>query len=278
MFVIDASRDHDLVYADMTSCVRKLPRSRGPQIPPRAVLLAPRGVGVREHASRLAVRLGAVFIDGTQLMKTFGSPRWSSASRPSDLNVPAPRLSVVREMVRKRRSRMRSKSTTMEMKNAEACVLEDPLGAIGLRLRQPDCVKHGWVLCNYPGTSEQARLLSADPSLTPLRIVVLSASCETCVSRLRQRQTDCVTGTVWTTRPKSEIIRKRLRRDPMDLPAAVTQQHADYLTALSGILAKLGAGDKVATINADRVPEAVFLDVADFVERPLPLPERGEET
>merc|ERR1711879_882201 len=145
----------------------------------------------------------------------------------------------------------------MGMPSLSTQVAEDKLGAAGVRLRQPDCLKQGWVACGFPTTVEDARLLMEEPHLAPNRIVVLDASVETCVQRLRLRMTDSATGKVWTTRPRSDAVRKRLMRNPKDQPAAVETQYAQYSNNLSSVLEFVKATGRCAQIPADDALESV---------------------
>lgn len=66
---IDTQPGEEYVWAEMVRLVRRLPRSAAPRLAPRVVLLGAPGVDVSEHANRLAVQLGAVFVDGAALSK-----------------------------------------------------------------------------------------------------------------------------------------------------------------------------------------------------------------
>jgi adenylate kinase len=249
--VIDASLPPNTVYAQMEQSVRMLPRSKGPGRPPRVLMLGPRGTSVREHASRLAVRLGAVFINGGSLMsymnETSSSSQVSSASMTTSIDVP----------------------------HVQGAAADDPLGILGLRLRQKDCQVQGYVLCGFDAFDALAQTLASDVHLCPTRIVALQASAEVCIERLRYLAVDSVTGKIWTSEPSSEVIRTRLQRDPADAPAAVQANHAAYAAKLQVILGALssdGNKGKYAEIQADGDVEDVFSAVVDFVERPLPLP------
>jgi len=228
----DETQWAEVVWAQTEKVLRTLPRSKGPQNPARVVILGPRGVGVREHTALLASRLGAVFVDATQL-------------GPKEMALKMPSLMPLIET--------------------------DRLGAVGVRLRQPDCVKQGWVLCGFPLKPQQAKLLMEDADLAPTRVAVLTASVETCVQRLRLRMTDSATGKVWTTRPRSDAVRKRLQRNPNDQPTAVEGQYAEYSKNLEGILPVVSASGSCAQIPADDPLESVYSEVVEFVERPLPL-------
>jgi len=212
-------------WAAAEKAVRKLPRSKGPKLPPRVILLGPRGIGIREHASRLAARLGAVFLDGEKLADADSHDNKESST------------SAVRE-----------------------------------RLEKLDCTKDGWVLCNFPATTEKARDISKDPSLEPTRVVCLMPSAETCVERLRHRLVDTVTGMMWTTPPRNPNVRKRLVRRTQDQPQAVLAAHTAFCEQIPQILQAFGNDGKCVSIPADESPEKVFHEVVEFVERPLPRP------
>lgn len=256
IITISAETEEEQVFTDMERAVRTLPRSRGPQPPPRVVILGPRGVGVREHASRLATRLGAVFVDGAKIQ---------AQEKPT-------------KQTKSRQSLMASRSmTSMDLPNLPPLAAGDKLGAVGVRLRQPDCVKQGYVMCGFPASKMLAKILHEDSQLIPIRVITLNASADTCVRRLRHVLTDTATGKVWTSLPKKEEIRKRLYRDPEDQPVAVMKAHSEYTKALPEILneLKLDGEAKCFDIPADGPPEVVFNTAVEFVERPLPLPPRN---
>lgn len=256
--VIDAAAEDSAVWAAMESAVRTLPASKGPNPPPRVVLLGPRGVGVREHASRLAIRLGAVFIDAANIEVAAGSQHRRHASPD-------------REQRRRELFAARSK-TSLDLPNVEPRIAEDKLGATGVRLRQPDCSRQGYVMCGFPVQTRRAELLHEDPRLAPTRVIVLDASADTCIRRLRLVLTDPATGKVWTVQPKDEKIRRRLQRRPEDQPAAVAAAHGEFVEAVPSVLEVLGTDGRCTSIPADAAPEVVFRAIAEFAERPLPLP------
>jgi len=237
---IDVALGEDSVWAEMEGAVRILPRSKGPKRPPRVVILGPRGIGVKEHASRLASRLGAVFVDGA-----------------TPLGGEAPHS--------------RTKSTAAGYSAKEEPSIHE---AVVTRLHQPDCAKQGWVLCGFPRTAEEAQCLVADSRLAPTRVVALIAQFDTCMKRLRLNMTDTVTNKVWTSMPSNPEVRKRLKRRDEDQPAAVMSMHQSFTMSLPDILDVLAGEDtdtgKVTRIPADGKPYDVFREVTEFVERPRP--------
>lgn len=251
--------EEDEIWPEIELRVRTLPRSRGPKPPPRVVVLGPRGIGVREHTSRLAARLGAVFVDARELTKE------RQASEALARSSTATTLHTLRTTT----------SMDISVKHLQAKAAQDKLGSVGVRLRNPDCANQGWVLCGFPTSEHLASLLQADSRLAPTRVVVLRASADTCAQRLRHVLTDAVTGKVWTAMPKNDTIRKRLFRHPEDQPAAVREEHAQHIAALGGILQALGNDGRCIEIKADGAPEAVHKVIVEFVERPLPLPPRN---
>lgn len=297
----------EAMWAQMESRVRILPRSNGPAPPPRVLLLGPRGIGIKEHASRLAARLGAVFVDGADfpLDSATGLPtprQPASARTPKSRrgSEPSPRVSQpspgtdglplldaqspgstakapqpgtpLRKSSQKKGSVMQRARTSLQL---EAVV--DPrerLGAIGKRLRDPDCAKQGYVVAGFPTTEGLARSLSDDNRLSPTRVVVLKAAADTCVRRLRNILTDVVTQKVWTSLPRNETIRKRLIRKPEDHPNIVREEHFAHSRDVGAILDILNSSNQCTTIEADGPPEAVHSAIVEFVERPLPLPPR----
>jgi len=248
--VIDAFAPPDFVASEMERTVRMLPRSKGPSGPPRVLVLGPRGSGVREHASRLASRLGSVFVDGERLQSTnAGGGYTGGASSP-------------RRMVT---------SIDLPKEKLENTAAKDALGDVGVRLRQPDCKKHGYVMCGFVQSSDIASVLSEDIYLRPTRVIALRASVSVCLARLRHLTTDKVTGKVWTTRPQDENLRKRLNRSKEDMPDAVQAASEAYDANLPSILRVLGSGGRCMEVQADGDPEDAYVDIVEFVERPLPL-------
>mmetsp|Transcript_52093 Transcript_52093/g.137622 ORF Transcript_52093/g.137622 Transcript_52093/m.137622 type:complete len:481 (-) Transcript_52093:20-1462(-) len=250
--LIDTEKGEDAAWSQIETKIRLLPRSRGPHPPPRVVILGPRGVGTREHASLLAARLGAVFVDGLAPLGKVSGP----AAKERDL---AGLDKTTRSI------------TTMDVPNIKAMVAGDLLGEVGVRLRCSDCTKQGFVLCHYPAGEEMARALANDPRLRPTRVVALTASAEVCIARLRHLLTDPITGQIWTTVPRSAEIRKRAVRRSADAPARVQEDYDEYSMSIDLVLEELGLAHSVR-IGAEEAPQAVFAKVAEFVERPLSLP------
>jgi len=246
--VIDASAPTEFVSSEMERIVRMLPRSKGPGCPPRVLILGPRGSGVREHASRLASRLGAVFVDGERLQST----RQTESAQPCSPG------------------RMTT-SIDLPQEKLASIAGEDALGEVGVRLRQPDCKAQGYVMCGYINSPGIAKVLAQDIHLCPTRVLALRASVDVCVARLRHLTVDKVTGQVWTTRPRSENVRKRLQRSQQDMPDAVAAANEAFEATFPSILQALGSDGRCLEIQADGDPEEVYVNVVEFVERPLPL-------
>jgi adenylate kinase len=259
--IIDALLPPNVVYTHMERTVRMLPRSKGPGPPPRILILGPRGSGAREHASRLASRLGAVFVDGTSL------PGYTRPGYPSRQEKKAAQSLA---------SLSQSTMTSIDLPNMSSLAKEDPLGVVGVRLRQPDCTAQGYVMCGFVYSPEIAKTLAEDVCLCPLRVVILEASVEVCVARLRNIAVDPVSIKVWTTRPRDETIRNRLERSPENTPAAVEASHKAHSENVQGVIAALGSDGRCSLVQADCEPEDVFSNVVEFVERPLPLPASGK--
>jgi adenylate kinase family enzyme len=247
--VIDALAGDELVWDQLMKTIRSQPRSGGPTLPPRVVILGPRGVGAKEHASRLAFRLGAVFVDGEQLINYVQKPQKKSKDKE-----------------------MGQKKMAVQIPNLETLSLADKMGPVGVRLRQQDCRRQGWVLFGYPTNESHAMLLKEDEWLTPLRVVLLQASEDACVQRLRFRHTDPVTGKVWTQRPKSDRIRRRLVRDKRDEAEAVRGQHREYMANAEMFRETFGQNGQCIDLEAEGDPAAVHSEICEFVERPLPTP------
>merc|ERR1712232_559706 len=131
--------------------------------------------------------------------------------------------------------------TGMDLPNLEALRAKDKLGLVGVRLRQPDCQKQGWVLCGFPSTEEMAKTIAEDDYLQPMRVVVLQALEETCVQRLRHKYVDSVTGEIWTSMPLEGVMRTRLTRLPEDQPQAVKASYEAYHQNIGSVLEALRA-------------------------------------
>jgi adenylate kinase family enzyme len=266
--VIDAFAPPEFVSSEVERSVRMLPRSKGPSCPKRVLVIGPRGSGAREHASRLAARLGLVFVDGEQLQTTTSRQLQSTSdARPSSPSCSSGKAGYSTKPA------PTNVTTSIDLPKEKLASIAgaDPLGAIGVRLRQPDCKSQGYVLCGFVGTADVASLLAQDVTLAPTRVIALQASVTVCLARLRHLAVDKVTGKVWTFRPASESIRKRLQRSDQDMPAAVVASGETYAANLPGILDALGRDGRCMKIQADGDPENVYNDVVEFVERPLPL-------
>jgi len=259
--IIDAFAPPEFIASEMERTVRMMPRSKGPGGPPRVVMLGPRGSGVREHASRLASRLGAVFVDGERLQSSSvrqdepSSTQGATGTQASGYS--SPRKTVT--------------SIDLPKEKLESIAAQDVLGTVGVRLRQPDCKKYGYVMCGFVSSPDTASVLSEDAYLCPTRILALRASVTVCLERLRHLTFDKVTGKVWTTRPRDENVRNRLTRSREDMPEAVAAASEAYDANLPSILNALGSGGRCLEMQADGDPEDVYADIIEFVERPLPL-------
>merc|ERR1719343_1228024 len=150
------------------------------------------------------------------------------------------------DLRRKSLSRACTSTTTCDVHSLTTIASSDKLGAIGVRLRQEDCMKQGWVMNGFPVSMEQAQLLEADGNLRPTRVITLNASVDTCVSRLRHLFVDHVTGKVWHSLPKNPQIRSRLKRSEKDQPAAVTLEYNKYQNAIDGIVHTFASASKYA--------------------------------
>eukprot|EP00403_Amphidinium_massartii_P038504 CAMPEP_0178439068 /NCGR_PEP_ID=MMETSP0689_2-20121128/35950_1 /TAXON_ID=160604 /ORGANISM="Amphidinium massartii, Strain CS-259" /LENGTH=505 /DNA_ID=CAMNT_0020061555 /DNA_START=35 /DNA_END=1549 /DNA_ORIENTATION=+ len=263
--VFNATVPDTELLTQMERVVRTLPKSNGPRLPARVVIFGPRGASARQHASSLAAHLGAVFVDGTFLKENAMTDPGRTASWPAAANAPKSEYAQAQLGAK-------AAASSFQVGNLQNKVDQDSLGVLGVRLRHVDCQRYGWVLSGgVPASVEEARLLKEDADLQPLRVIVLESSVKACCERLHHQAVDPVTGQVYTTRPDSEVIRSRLQRDPADEPAAVEAQHKEYMAKLPDILQALDAGSRCVRIAADGDFEAVFKEIAEFVERPLPL-------
>ncbi|CAJ1393012.1 unnamed protein product [Effrenium voratum] len=138
-FVINAQLQKADVLAKMAEALRLRPRSKAPAPPPRVAIVGA-GQAAANLASRLAARIGAVFVGSNNLRKDLVTA--GSANSCVSLDV---------------------------ARAAE----KDPLGVVGARLRQVDCSREGWVVANFPETSQEAEVLHQDEKLVPLRVVAM---------------------------------------------------------------------------------------------------------
>lgn len=260
----NTGEQQDAMFGSMVEAVRMVPRSQCPALPPRIVVLGPRGVGAKEHSKRLASRLGAVFVDGAELLKR-ATPVVATKSGKGK--------KAEEEQLSAAAGGGRGTLAIMDLPNVEALTAKDPLGIVGVRLRQEDCRRQGWVLSGFPNTVELAGLLASDEKLAPVRTVVLKASEEICMSRLRHIFVDSVTGEIWTTLPVNAELRKRMQRRPEDNPAKVSVAHSEHQANIQGVIKALGVGGRCLEIDAEGSPEKVFAQAVEFVERPLPIPD-----
>ncbi|RLN62544.1 hypothetical protein BBJ29_002093 [Phytophthora kernoviae] len=80
------------------------------------------------------------------------------------------------------------------------------------------CTKRGragWVLDSFPRTTDQAKALMAKQDLIPKVVIVLELPKSDCISRIRGRRFDPVTGTIFhspTNVPIDAVVRARLTR------------------------------------------------------------------
>lgn len=253
---ITAEGHEEDILGEMARIARKLPVSSAPVPPPRVVLVGPRGAGSTEQAVRLALRLGAVLVDA------------------GDLKIARFDFNYEKDPAKRhhKRGTLRKQRTTIGLPNVEALEAADPLGIVGVRLRQPDCTAQGFVLTRFPNTAEEALALDQDTWLHPTRIIHLEASEETCVARLSCLKTDPVTEQVWTTEPENERVRKRLIADENNTPEAVLEAHSSFKNNLPGILEAFKNDGRCLRLSAEGMLPQVFKELADFVDRPLPLP------
>jgi adenylate kinase family enzyme len=161
--------DADVVKA-MQKVARVAPRSRGPTLPPRVVVLAPQGTAngagmAYEHARRLAQRLGAVFIDAVALQRM-------RSELPQ-----AERL-----------------GTLFDIPDVDSLSAKDPLGVVGVRLRQIDCTRRGWVLLGFPQGEETAARMIQDDRLQPSRVIAYPVSADQAAVSFAQQSSVNILG------------------------------------------------------------------------------------
>lgn len=238
------------LFVSMLSAVQQLPRLKGPRLAPRVLILGPRGSSDETHARAIAARLGAIFVNGRALAE------WEAA---------------------KRAKRPASERTLMDALGSVEFTMEsaatDPLGIVGLRLRQKDCRDCGWVLCGAPGSPELATMLAADDHLRPTRVLVLRASEATCVRNQGQLLYDPITGDEYTKPPpKADPVMARLVVRQEDEPDAVIASYRQYISVAGTIEKILNNRGRVLEVNADRLDSETVLDeLLQLAERPLPL-------
>merc|ERR1712137_556776 len=240
---VDAFADPDVVWAEINRVMQVLPRSRGPRQPPRVILLGPRGVNLREHGGRLALQIGAVFVDAAQLQGCAPSEAATEVSFQTSLN----------------------------LERLEKLIAADPLGVVGVRLRLPDCKQMGWVVCCFPSSESEAKILCDDPLLAPLRCAVIYGSAGLCTERLKDLAADEVTMAIHVTKPECKQLQKRLVQKPEDGPEAILAQHEGYMKGLPRILECFKPLGMCAEFHDVGDSDAIFAELVEFVERPLPL-------
>lgn len=183
--VVPFSNDEAAVVEAMVTAVQTRHRSSGPVPPVRVVITGPRGGNARELSSRLSAHLDAVFVDAEALQTQGGL-----AQLPLDLKRAAEK---------------------------------DPLGVVGARLRQSDCVRQGWLLYGYPSTVTEATLLQKDEHLVPLRVIALDAVTDSLTSTLEvlgQRDGRCLSLSTQTS--LEEVYRQMVEFVQRPLPLQLT--------------------------------------------------------
>lgn len=140
--------------------------------------------------------------------------------------------------------------------------------AVFARMSQKDCRQNGWVLTNYPQTLQQAQKLR-ESEFAPIRVVLLECSQSTCVRQLSSQFVDPVTGTVWQRPPKDEVIRKRLKRNAVDLPQYVQVRYEKFMAEIDDIFTVITQGGNGAKVVSEGDAREVSDIIAEFVERPL---------
>ncbi|TPX30977.1 adenylate kinase [Synchytrium endobioticum] len=132
---------------------------------------------------------------------------------------------------------------------------------IGKRLKQPDCIEHGWILANFPTNMVELEAFKKQ-GVTPSRLIWLDSPPMTCLSRMTIQTGD------------STLSRTRLA-------AAVRLQ--DELGALYGIKRKAFDVGLLQTVDAsdvgmdeengtdDRSVVRIFERVVDALQRDVPI-------
>merc|ERR1711904_575348 len=131
-----------------------------------------------------------------------------------------------------------------------------------------DCRQSGWVLTNFPQTPEQAQSLM-ESEFAPIRVILLECSENTCLRQLSTQFVDPVTGTVWRKPPKDEVIRKRLKRNAVDIPQYVQVRYQKFMMDIDYIFETICRGGSGAKVLAEGDAREVSDIIAEFVERPL---------
>eukprot|EP01035_Chromulina_nebulosa_P020063 gene20063-26049_t len=133
------------------------------------------------------------------------------------------------------------------------------ISAVCDRLRQKDCLEHGWLLDGFPRTGAQARALS-DQGLTPDSFVLLHVPEELLVERVTGRRSDPVTGKIYHIKfspPENDEISSRLIQRSDDTEEKVKIRFKEYLSHVDAV--KSLYEDKIINIDGT-VEKSVIWD------------------
>lgn len=142
----------------------------------------------------------------------------------------------------------------------EACAL------IGVRLRQTDCVRKGWVLDGFPRTRAQAEFLR-QAHLWPSRVIQLQVADAVVETRASSRRVDPVTGIAYYTNPNSVAITQQLVQCPHDQPEKVRERVASFAENIQQVSESWKR--VFSSVLADGQPEDVAAGLLERVSNPL---------
>jgi len=133
------------------------------------------------------------------------------------------------------------------------------ISAVCDRLRQKDCLEHGWLLDGFPRTGAQARALT-EQGLTPDSFVLLDVPEELLVERVTGRRSDPVTGKIYHIKfspPENDEIASRLIQRSDDTEEKVKIRYKEYLSHVDAV--KSLYEDKIINIDGT-VEKSVIWD------------------
>lgn len=148
------------------------------------------------------------------------------------------------------------------------------LELLSSRLKQEDCIKHGWILDGIPANKEQANLLSSK-GIHPNRFLWLSTPNEILVRRMKSRRYDRSTGIEYFEPQIPEQVRRSgtLIKLPQDDEQHITErarQSEKVLEDMIGAYGILGRNGKDGIMEILRLPgECSAQGAVEIVEASL---------
>jgi len=198
-------------------------RDGSPRAARNILIFGPPGVGKSTHSQRLATRYGVCHVSTGELLRAEVA-RGTALGKRAQAAIARGGLVPDRVVMRLVRQRLRS---------------------------DRGCRRRGWLLDGFPRTAQQAHKLIGS-GLVPNQIIVLNASSDELVARIRARA--------------SEASRRGEAPRPDDEPATVRRRFDEYEKHKRETLAALRRYLRVADIDAGGTQEAVASDIGRVVE------------